>query len=46
VWVLGALIPTLIDTPLLVGFVLTAVVIIATSGVFVVGMARQPNTLP
>jgi hypothetical protein len=46
VWVLGALIPTLIDTPLLVGFVLTAVVIIATSGVFVVGMARQPDTLP
>jgi len=45
VWVLGALIPTLIYTPLLVGFVLTAVVIIATSGVFVVGMARRPTTV-
>ena len=44
-WVLGALIPTLIATSLLVGFVLTAAVVLATSGVFVVGLAvrrREP----
>jgi hypothetical protein len=40
VWVLGALIPTLIATSLFAGFVFTAVVVIGTSGVFVVGLAR------
>ena len=38
-WVVGALIPTLIATSLLVGFVLTAAVVLATSGAFVVGLA-------
>ena len=44
VWVLGALIPTLIRTSLFVGFILTAVIVISTSAVFVVGMARRPST--
>lgn len=45
VWVLGALVPTLVYTPLLAGFVLTAVIVVSTSGVFVVGMARRPAAL-
>ncbi|MBV9661791.1 MAG: MFS transporter [Acidimicrobiales bacterium] len=42
VWVVGALIPTLIATSLLVGFVLTAITVLATSGLFIVGLARAP----
>jgi hypothetical protein len=38
--VLAALIPTLIDTSLLVGFIIVAIVVLATSAVFVIGMAR------
>lgn len=41
VWVVGALIPTLIAVSLLPGFVLVALTVIATSTVFVVGMARD-----
>ena len=40
VWVVGALIPTLFAIPLLAGFIIVAVTVIATSAVFVVGMAR------
>lgn len=40
VWVAGALIPTLIATSLFAGFVFTAVVVLATSAVFVAGLAR------
>jgi MFS family permease len=40
-WVGGALIPTLIPTPLLVGYLLTAAIVASTSWVFVSGLARQ-----
>lgn len=43
VWVVGALIPTLISTSLLVGFILTAVIVIATSAVFVIGMLGRSS---
>jgi MFS family permease len=45
VWVLGALVPTLIATSLFVGFVFTAAVVIATSGVFVIGLAQGPSEM-
>lgn len=41
VWVVGALVPTLLSTPLLVGYVVIALVVIATSAVFVSGLARE-----
>jgi hypothetical protein len=41
VWVGGALIPVLIATGLLAGFILTAVIVLATSAVFVSGLARD-----
>ena len=41
VWVVGALLPTLFAIPLLAGFVIVAITVIATSAVFVVGMARS-----
>jgi hypothetical protein len=44
-WVGGALIPTLIPTPLLVGYLLTAAIVAATSWVFVSGLAR-PGRVP
>ncbi len=40
-WVAGALVPTLIPIPLLVGYLLTAVIVASTSWVFVAGLARQ-----
>jgi hypothetical protein len=40
-WVVGALLPTLIPIPLLVGFILTAATVLSTSGVFVAGLARE-----
>lgn len=44
VWVAGALIPTLVATPLLAGYVVVAGVVVATSAAFVAGMARaQPG---
>jgi hypothetical protein len=46
VWVAGALIPTLIATSLFVGFIFTAIVVLATSGVFVVGLARRAGHPP
>lgn len=47
VWVLGALIPTLIDTSLFVGFIVIACVVLVTSTVFVTGVARaQPAPEP
>ena len=39
-WVLAALVPTLISTSLLVGFIVVACTVLATSAVFVVGVAR------
>jgi hypothetical protein len=45
-WVVGALVPTLIATSLLVGFVLTAATVLATSGVFVAGLARDGGAWP
>ena len=45
-WVVGALVPTLVATPLLVGFILTAATVLATSGVFVAGLARDGRSLP
>jgi MFS family permease len=42
-WVLAALIPTLINTSLLVGFVIVAITVLATSAVFVVGVTRRPT---
>jgi MFS family permease len=42
-WVLAALVPTLIDTSLLAGFIVVALVILATSAVFVIGVARPPG---
>jgi lambda repressor-like predicted transcriptional regulator len=45
-WVVGAMVPTLIATSLLVGFVLTAATVLATSGVFVAGLARDGGTWP
>jgi MFS family permease len=41
VWVVGALIPTLFPIPLLPGFIIVAVTVIATSTVFLVGLARS-----
>jgi hypothetical protein len=46
VWVAGALLPTLIPMPLLVGFILTAIMVLVTSGVFVVGLARDTGGGP
>lgn len=46
VWVAGALIPTLIPTPLLAGFVLTAALVLGTSGVFVAGLANDGGAWP
>jgi MFS family permease len=43
VWVVGALIPTLFAIPLLAGFIIVAVTVIATSAVFLVGMARSQS---
>ena len=40
-WVAGALIPVLIATPLLAGYILTAAVVLGTSAVFVAGLARR-----
>jgi hypothetical protein len=41
VWVAGALFPTLIPIPLLVGYILTAALIVSTSAVFVAGLAKE-----
>jgi MFS family permease len=46
VWVVGALFPTLIPIPLLAGFIMAALIVIATSGVFVVGLARLGGAPP
>jgi hypothetical protein len=57
VWVAGALIPVLINTPLLVGYVIVAIIVIGCSASFVVGLhksgtasgkvpARVPNRAP
>jgi hypothetical protein len=40
VWVIGALIPTLIDTSLFAGFIVLAIMVLATSTVFVARVAR------
>ncbi|MDE3206000.1 MAG: MFS transporter [Acidobacteriota bacterium] len=40
-WVGGALLPTLLPIPLLVGFLLVAVIVASTSTVFVAGLARD-----
>ena len=40
-WVFGAVVPTLIATPLLAGFLITAATVLSTSGVFVAGLARD-----
>ena len=40
-WVAGALIPVLVATPLLAGYILTAAVVLGTSAVFVAGLARH-----
>ena len=40
-WVAGALVPVLFYLPLLVGYILTAAVVLGTSAVFVVGLARN-----
>jgi hypothetical protein len=45
-WVAGALVPTLIETSLLVGYILTAAVVLGTSAVFVVGLARDGGAWP
>lgn len=45
-WVIGALIPTLIATPLLAGFILTAAIVAVTSSVFVTLVARRPPVGP
>jgi MFS family permease len=39
-WVVGALIPVLINTPLLAGYVIVAITVIACSASFVLGVAR------
>ena len=41
VWVVGALFPTLIPIPLLMGYILTAALIVSTSAVFVAGLAKE-----
>ncbi len=41
VWVVGALIPVVIALSLFSGFVVVAVVVLATSAVFVIGVARD-----
>ena len=46
VWVVGALFPTLIPIPLLAGFIIAALIVIATSGIFVVGLARLGGAPP
>ncbi|HWE54906.1 MAG TPA: MFS transporter [Acidimicrobiales bacterium] len=46
VWVVGALIPTLIDTSLIVGFVLVAATVVVTSAVFVAGLTRPARSQP
>ena len=46
VWVVGALFPTLIPIPLLAGFIMAALVVLATSGIFVVGLARLSGAPP
>lgn len=45
-WVGGALVPTLLEMPLLVGYILTAVLVLGTSAVFVVGLARDGGSWP
>jgi len=40
-WVLAALIPILIPTPLLAGFIVVALVVVSTSTVFVIGATRD-----
>ena len=40
-WVLGALVPTLIATPLLPGFIVVAFLVVSTSTVFVAGATRD-----
>lgn len=46
VWVAGALIPVLIDTPLLAGYVIVAITVIACSASFVLGVARGARSRP
>ena len=46
VWVVGALFPTMIPIPMLAGFIIAALVVIATSGIFVVGLARLGGAPP
>lgn len=43
-WVAGALIPVLIVTPLLAGYVLTAAVVLGTSAVFVAGLTGRDGS--
>ncbi|HET6964718.1 MAG TPA: MFS transporter [Acidimicrobiales bacterium] len=45
-WVGGALVPTLVEMSLLVGYILTALLVLGTSAVFVVGLAREGGSWP
>ena len=40
-WVAGALVPTLIPTALIAGYIIIALVVLATSAAFVSGLARH-----
>ena len=40
-WVVGALVPTLIATSLLVGFSIVATTVLITSAIYIVGAARR-----
>jgi hypothetical protein len=46
VWVLGALFPTVVPTPLLAGYIMIAGVVVATSAGFVSGLAREAGVVP
>lgn len=45
-WVAGALVPTIVPTPLLAGYILTAAVVLGTSAVFVAGLNRDDGAIP
>ena len=45
-WVAGALVPTIVATPLLAGYILTAAVVLGTSAVFVAGLNRDDGAIP
>jgi hypothetical protein len=45
-WVLGALVPTLVDMPLLAGFVVVAAVVLLAAAVLILPLSRRRNGQP